>query len=488
MKRIERRDTVDEKQKQEYLEKYQQAKRKGVRFWPDIIYKDLLVAFAIFLLLVGLATFVGVASEPKADPSDSTYVPRPEWYFLFLFQLLKYFPGEVEWVGTTIIPTIAVLALFLLPFYDRNPRRYWKKRPLALILMTVLVAGIVALTILASATTPPQAETGTLAGTLVEKIAAGQDLYSIQCVECHGAEGEVTVIQGVEGLEGKVISAIHSKDVMYTRTDDTLFNIINYGQPDSGMPGLGKTYGGELSPGDIEAIVDFMRYTWDDRAELPKGAQQTGAIPTLGPGETPNYETHIQPIVKRYCASCHRAGKTNNNYLMGSYEEIMTSGDDTPNIRPGDLSSNIIRMLHRQEIEAGGPMPPALALKPELVAMFEQWVLAGAPKTAADVKAIGVEATAGPQTITPTLPGGETVHMTTIVPSKLVTAGTATPTPAVTNPVSPTPTPQSPSATIPTSAATVTTFPGVTPTPTPTPTPETPGPYPLPSTESTPYP
>ena len=121
------------------------------------------------------------------------------------------------------------------------------------------------------------------------------------------------------------------------------------------------------SPGDIEAIVDFMRYTWDDRAELPKGALQTGAIPTLGPGEIPNYETHIQPIIKRYCASCHRAGKTNNNYLMGSYEEIMTSGDHSPNIRPGDLSSNMMRMLHREEIDAGRPMPPALTLKPELV-------------------------------------------------------------------------------------------------------------------------
>ena len=95
---------MNEEQKKAYYEKYQQAKQKGGKFYPHIIYKDLLMAFAIFLLLVGLATFVGVANEPKADPTDSTYIPRPEWYFLWLFEMLKYFPGELEWVGTVIIP------------------------------------------------------------------------------------------------------------------------------------------------------------------------------------------------------------------------------------------------------------------------------------------------------------------------------------------------------------------------------------------------
>ncbi len=79
---------MNEEQKQLYNERYLQAKQKGVKFWPDIIYKDLIFSFAIFLLLVGLATFIGVAREPRADPSDSSYIPRPEWYFLFLFQIL----------------------------------------------------------------------------------------------------------------------------------------------------------------------------------------------------------------------------------------------------------------------------------------------------------------------------------------------------------------------------------------------------------------
>ena len=378
---------MNEEQKKNYLEKYYQAKQKGVKFFPDIIYKDMLVSFAIFLLLIGLAVFIGVANEPKADPNDATYIPRPEWYFLFLFQMLKYFPGEIEWVGTAVIPGLAVLALFLLPFFDRNPNLHWSKRKFAISFMTVIVIGIVGLTILAAATTPPQEETGTLAATLSDQIIAGTDYYSIYCVECHGADGEGGEIKGVEGLEGVVVKPINSQDEMYTRSDETLFNIIAFGQPSLGMPPFSRAYGGELGPGDIEAIVAFMRYTWDDRAEIPEEAAQASAIPALGPDEIPSYEVHIAPIFKRYCISCHRPGKENQNYLMQDYTEVMQTGDNAPNIIPGDLNSNLIRMIHREEIEAGGPMPPTKALKPELIEILERWVLGGAPNTAADAAA-----------------------------------------------------------------------------------------------------
>lgn len=367
--------------KKRYRETYQQAKENGNKFFPDIVFKDLLVAFSLFILLVGFAIFLGVAPEPPADPNDSAYVPRPEWYFLFLFQLLKYIPGRLEWVGTVVIPGLVVLALLLLPFYDRSPFRHWKKRKLAIGVMSVIVAGIVGLTIMAVATTPRQAE-NELATTLGERILSGQDLYSVHCVECHGADGEGGEITGVEGLEGVVVKPINSRDEMYTRTDDTLFNIIEYGQPDLGMPPFGLGNGGEVSRGEILDMVVFMRYTWDDRAELPQEVTQANTIPTLGPNEIPSYEVHIQPIVKRYCVSCHRPGKKNNNHLMRSYREIMTTGDHALNIVPGDLNSNTILMLHRQEIEAGGAMPPTKALKPALVEMFERWVAAGAPETA----------------------------------------------------------------------------------------------------------
>lgn len=395
---------MNEESKKKYLEKYYQAKQKGVKFFPDIIYKDLIVSFAIFILLIGLATFVGVANEPKADPNDSSYVPRPEWYFLFLFQMLKYFPGEIEWVGTAIIPGLAVMALFLLPFFDRNPNRHWSKRKFAISFMSVIVLGIVGLTILAAATTPPAEETGTLASTLTEKIIAGTDLYSIHCVECHGPDGDGGEIIGVEGLEGVVVKSINSQDQMYTRSDQTLYDITAYGQPSLGMTPFGRAYGGELGPGEIEAIVAFMRYTWDDRAEIPEEAAQASAIPALGPDEIPSYEVHVAPIFKRNCISCHRPGKENQNYLMESYQEVMETGDNAPNIIPGDLNNNLIRMIHREDIEAGGPMPPTKALKDELTAILERWVLGGAPNTAADAASAGSANDAAPAEVAPEEP------------------------------------------------------------------------------------
>jgi mono/diheme cytochrome c family protein len=378
---------LNEEEKKAYLEGYKQEKEKGVKFYPDIIYKDLVVSFAIFLFLIGLAIFVGVAQEPPADPSDSSYIPRPEWYFLFLFQMLKYFPGQIEWVGTVIIPTIAVLALLLLPFYDRSPFRHWKKRKVATIIMAVVVLGIVALTIVAAVTTPPQEETA-FATTITEKIVLGQDVYSIQCVECHGAEGEGGEIIGVEGLEDVFVKSISSQDEMYTRSDDTFFAVIDYGQPDLGMPPFGLGYGGELSRGEIDATVAYMRYTWDDRVEIPEEAAQAGAIPELAPDEIPSYEVHVERIIKRFCVSCHRPGKKNNNYYMQTYEEVMETGDNAPNVIPGDLNSNNIRMIHREEIEAGGPMPPTRALRPELIEILERWVLGGAVKTAEEAAAL----------------------------------------------------------------------------------------------------
>ncbi|MEA3440843.1 MAG: c-type cytochrome [Chloroflexota bacterium] len=383
---------MNEEQKQRYHERYAEEKQKGVKFYPDIIYKDIVVSFGLFILLVGLAIFVGVANEPKADPSDTSYIPRPEWYFLFLFEFLKYVPGAIEWVGAAVIPGVVIVVLFLLPFIDRNPNRHSSKRKLAISIMTVIVLGIVALTILAVATTPPQPETDTIAGTITEQIVVGEELYGLHCVECHGPDGEGGEIVGVEGLEGVVVKSISSQDEMYTRSDETFYNVIDYGQPDLGMTPFGRAYGGELGPGEIEAIVTFMRYTWDDRVEIPEEAALASAIPALGPDEIPSYEVHVQPIVKRYCISCHRPGKQNNDYFMSTYEEIMESGANAPNVIPGDINSLLLMSIRREEMPGldpeVGPMPPTKALKEELLEIFRRWVLGGAPNTAAEAEAL----------------------------------------------------------------------------------------------------
>ncbi len=380
------------------LDKYKAALHKGERFWPDSIYKDLLISLAIFILLILLASALGVPGEPRADPNDTAYIPRPEWYFLFLFQMLKYFPGKLEWVGTTVVPGIAILVLLLLPLLDRNPKRHYSKRKIALTVMGGVVVGIIGLTILAVVTTPPQTDVAA-AGTISQQISMGSDLYSLNCAECHGADGTLDVITGVEGLEGKQIVPIHSNDVMYTLNDTALSDIISYGRPDSGMTPFGKSYGGSLSPTEIDAIVTFMRYSWDDRAVLPAGASIGSSIPALNPGEIPSYDVHISALTKRYCISCHQPGKQNNNFLMTSYEEMLTTGDTAPVMVAGDPQSLLIQLINGHESidpktgQTIRQMPPSGLMPQEYIDMLTNWILAGMPKTAEDAAALMPPAT-----------------------------------------------------------------------------------------------
>lgn len=171
---------MDEREKQELLESYGRAKAKGVPFFPNALFKDAVVALLLFLILVALAFFVGAPLEAQADPSDSSYTPRPEWYFLFLFQLLKYFPGQLEVVGVFVIPTLAVLLLLALPFLDSSRRRHFTSRPLVTGAAAAFAVGVVFLTVQALVEQPPPV--GVAPG---DQTAA---LYSENCAPCHGAQ------------------------------------------------------------------------------------------------------------------------------------------------------------------------------------------------------------------------------------------------------------------------------------------------------------
>ncbi|RPJ24861.1 MAG: hypothetical protein EHM33_16415 [Chloroflexi bacterium] len=459
---------MNDETKKKINERYQQELYRGELFWPDSIFKDLIVSLGIFVVLILLATFIGVAPEAKADPADTSYLPRPEWYFLFLFKFLTLYGqipiiGRIEWLAAVLIPGIGIGILTLLPLLDKSPYRHYSRRIFALTFMGTVVLDIVLLTVMASLPVAPNAQelatsttlqaigglwipiavlallvamfifrrgvyrestrrslpiwitiAGSLAmvamtvvvsaraaaypkpeevevaSTLVDQIFAGQDLYSVQCVECHGDDGSVAVIEGVEGLEGEELTPINSRDVLYTLTDSAMYEVIAYGRPNAGMIPFGKTYGGELSRSEIDHIVTFMRYMWDDRFELPAEALKP-LFPALAEGEVPSYEIHIAPIVKRYCFSCHREGKENNNYLMTTYEEILTTGDNKDkNVIPGDPDSYLLQVIQDTPImdpenpseEMIGVMPPKGHLKPDAIEAFIRWIMNGMPETA----------------------------------------------------------------------------------------------------------
>ncbi len=120
----------------------------GKPFYPDQVFEDVVGILVLFLILVSVTLFVPVPLEDVADVTNANYDPRPEWYFLFLFQLLKYFQGPFEIIGTFVIPTVGILLLLFLPFLDLSGREVLWKRPVALTVTSICVVGIVGLTIL----------------------------------------------------------------------------------------------------------------------------------------------------------------------------------------------------------------------------------------------------------------------------------------------------------------------------------------------------
>ena len=121
---------------------------KGKPFYPDQLFEDSVAILILFGVLAAMALFVPVPTEDIADPTDASYDPRPEWYFLFLFQLLKYFEGPLEVVGTFVIPTVAIVLLFLVPFLTRKERLPLRKRPVALAITSLSVLSLISLTVL----------------------------------------------------------------------------------------------------------------------------------------------------------------------------------------------------------------------------------------------------------------------------------------------------------------------------------------------------
>jgi menaquinol-cytochrome c reductase cytochrome b/c subunit len=174
---------VNHAEKEAYLRDYSILKSQGKPFFPYAVAKDAAMACIVMLAIILLSLTLGAELGPKADPTTTTYVPRPEWYFYFLFEVLRVIkPPELVPIATIGIPTICMVLLLLLPFYDRGPERNPIRRPIA------TTAGC--LTILAMAYLTYQ---GAVAGSPTEidmKVApryeAGKEVVAGSgCLACH---------------------------------------------------------------------------------------------------------------------------------------------------------------------------------------------------------------------------------------------------------------------------------------------------------------
>src|SRR5690625_484491 len=166
-------------------------------FLPNFLLKEWLVG-SVFL--VGFMILVLAHPSPLdgvADPNTIGYIPLPDWYFLFLYELLKYQFASQQYIlfGILIIPGLAFGALFLAPFLDNGPGRRPPKRPIAVAMMILGLASVMWLTYESAAAVdweqraienqpiPPSSVE-------IDESHAGYDIYKDSCLNCHGGELE----------------------------------------------------------------------------------------------------------------------------------------------------------------------------------------------------------------------------------------------------------------------------------------------------------
>jgi ubiquinol-cytochrome c reductase cytochrome b subunit len=251
------------------------------KFYPEQVAKDTVAIFGWFAVLMGMSIMARLPLGHLADPTDLSYVPRPEWYFLFLFQFLKWFEGPLEVVGAVILPTMAVVGLLLVPFIDRSKMRLVRQRTGAIGLVLLAAAFWGGLTARAVATTP---ETREMDMSMVEswqEISAG-NMASIgffrraQCGGCHEL--------GTSGVGPDLTVAPSSRPPSW---------LEEHLKSNPKAPGL-------LTDAQVQALVTFVTKRSDKAVDAWRNAPQPAVEGAL------IYQA-------RACASCHRLNGAGND-------------------------------------------------------------------------------------------------------------------------------------------------------------------------------
>jgi menaquinol-cytochrome c reductase cytochrome b/c subunit len=185
---------MNQAEKEQYLREYNIMKSQGKPFFPYAVAKDSAMACVFMLAIILMSLTLGAELGPKADPTTTTYTPRPEWYFFFLFELLRVIkPPYLVPLATIGVPTICMILLFLLPFYDRGPERRPERRPIATTAGIFTIAAMGYLTYLGASAGPPtqidkpiSAAVKAQGAKMVAEVEKGRQVAAQSgCLACH---------------------------------------------------------------------------------------------------------------------------------------------------------------------------------------------------------------------------------------------------------------------------------------------------------------
>ncbi len=240
---------MNQRDKEDYLRGYSIQKSTGKPFFPYAIAKDAWMAVIVMIAIIGLSLILGAELGPKANPVTTSYTPRPEWYFFFLFEVLRVIkPPAFVGLASFGVPTIGMIMLFLLPFYDRSPERRIERRPIALTAGLIVIATMAYLTYEGANAGPPgtidmktPAAVIALGPKTVAQFEAGKAVAAQSgCQACHKI--------GEDGNSGPGPPLTHIGSRIYQDAiERTLVN------PTSPMPSFSG-----LAPAKFTALVTFL--------------------------------------------------------------------------------------------------------------------------------------------------------------------------------------------------------------------------------------
>jgi len=183
---------MNQAEKEQYLREYSILKNEGKPFFPYAVAKDSVMALIVMVVIMVLSLLFGAELGPKVNPTTTTYVPRPDWYFFFLFEVLRVMRNVPKFtdMATIGVPTLCMIMLFLLPLYDRSPERLITRRPIALAAGLATIAAMAFLTYSGASTGSPNQVTlppppGLTSSQKAEFLAGEVVVGESGCLACH---------------------------------------------------------------------------------------------------------------------------------------------------------------------------------------------------------------------------------------------------------------------------------------------------------------
>jgi menaquinol-cytochrome c reductase cytochrome b/c subunit len=240
---------MNQREKEEYLREYALLKAEGKPFFPYAVAKDAAMACVVMAVIIGLSLVLGVEIGSKANPASTSYDPRPEWYFFFLFEVLRVIkPPSLTPLATIGVPTLAMILLLLLPFYDRGAERRPERRPIATLTGIAVIAAMAYLTYRGdNAGTPDALEIATPAAVLQDGPAGVARWNEGRVVVAQsGCEACHTIGDNGNGGPGPDLTHVGSR-IPRLAIARTLVN------PTAPMPSFKN-----LPPKKFQAVVNFL--------------------------------------------------------------------------------------------------------------------------------------------------------------------------------------------------------------------------------------